>query len=240
MVITFFHTKYYVGMAQCLILDGLRPRWKEEMRQKGVTQFTILERLFTHGKQKHKSLVGAAKRRFGYDEILAGQNRLVEGQVAILRGFLEAQGRRYRIYHWEIPGEFRWKPCGPVHTVPNWLMQEIDEKLEADSLQTGPTITSNVGPMIWEGGIARLEKGDLIFESQAVPILCRYDYFEWIDADPAADRSDIALEWSRREGDVYYDLRLETDGFVLHVPRARIDETDRVVAIHPMVEQDLE
>ena len=86
---------------------------------------------------------------------------------------------------------------------------------------------------IWAGGIRRFEKGRLLFESGAVPVIFRQDYLEWIDTEPAADGSDLVIRSSRQQDDRYYDLELETDGFTLKASRARVEIGDDVVNIYP-------
>ena len=112
-------------------------------------------------------------------------------------------------------------------------MEDIDSALHLEAIDLGVTRKSNHGPMLWLGGIERFEKGDLVFESKQVPILFRLDYFEWIDTIPAADESDFKVEASSHQDDLYENLKITTDGFVLQIPHARIKKLPGVVAILP-------
>lgn len=221
-LIAFFHSQYQNGMAMCLALDRLRPGWKQEMSEPGRSQFDLIERALEVDPGDEAELVAAAEERFGYAELLEQQNHLLEERLATIRGYLEASGRHYRIHHSKIRGRFNWKPAGPVYRVPTSLLP--DEK------------PLNGGMTVWAGGILHFEKGDLDFDGQAVPMIFRHDWFEWIDPEPAEDESDLRLEFREREEDVYHDLRLTTDGFTLAVPKARIVRTAELVDIIPLVE----
>ncbi|MHC4732057.1 MAG: hypothetical protein ACYS6Z_15920, partial [Planctomycetota bacterium] len=214
--ISFFHAQYNVGMAQCLLLDRFRPGWKEEMRVRGMTQFTLMERQFPVGDEAAKELLAEARERFRYADLQAEQERFVEARLVKIRAYLQAKGRRYRVYHGDLRVRFRWKPRGPVYRVPASLMKAPGSRAT-----------------VWAGGM-RFEKGGLVLESRDVPIIFRHDYLEWIDRDPAADGSDLVIRSERREAGIHHGLRLETDGFVLEIPRARIEMSDDVVAIHPL------
>ncbi|MCP4657382.1 MAG: hypothetical protein GY856_18405 [bacterium] len=216
---TFFHAMYQLGMAQGLVLDRLRPAWKEEMREKGINQFAVLEREFSLDKEEEGHLLANARQRFAYDELLSEQEKRVAEFLDTVRGFVDAPGRRYRIYHAEIPGKIRWKPRGPVYMVP----ESLEREKEPDSRQR----------LVWAGGIARFEKQGLRFESGEVPVIIG-DYLEWIDPDPAPDRSDLTIEAQRQEEDVYEGLKLRTDGFSLEAARARLEWSEEVVEIHPL------
>ena len=177
-----------------------------------------------------------AGEKFAYDSIYAVQNRLVTEQVELLRHYIQADGRRYRVYHSLAGGGFKWKLRGPVYRVPTPLMENIDSALHLETIDLSFTRKSNNGPTLWLGGIERFKRGDLVFESKQVPILYRFDYFEWIDTIPADD-SDFKVEASSRQDDLYENLKITTDGFVLQIPHARIKKLPGVVAILP--ESDL-
>ncbi len=136
-VITFMHAQYNLGMAQGLALDRLRPKWKEEMREAGMTQFTLFERAFPLTEDEAFDLFLAAEERFDFGSLLEEQERLVEERLAVIRGYIEAPGRRYHVHHGLIPGNFMWKPRGPVYTVPQSLL--------------GPNDADRV--VVWSGGM---------------------------------------------------------------------------------------
>jgi hypothetical protein len=220
--ITFFHSQYQNGMAICMLLDRVRPDWKDEMRERGITQFALLEREFPLGAEEEAALVNGARERFGYEALLARQTELIQAHIDEVLGYVTGPGRRYRVHHGKISGSFRWKPEGPVlHVTPQQLGEEGRE----------PRST------LWVGGIRRFERGELLFVSRAVPVLYRRAYLEWIDREPAPDGSDLVIESGSQEGDVYEQLVLKTDGFTLHVPRARVVVTDEVVDVFPLGEQ---
>ncbi len=238
--ISFFHSQYQNGMAQCFILDRLRSGWKKEMREQGATQFELLERELPLDEEDEAELVAQAKERFDYLSLLEVQTRLVEERLALIRSLIQASGRRYRIYHGDIQSRFRWSPKGPVYTVPEWLMNETDRRFGVSRLGdpevTDATEVIVVGgrATLWVGGIQPLERGDLRFESKDVPVLFRYDFLEWIDTDPEPEFADLHIGADTIEGDVYRGLRLTTDGFVLEIPVARVHKTEEIVAIYPL------
>ncbi len=219
-LIEFVHCQYLNGMGMCLALDRLRPDWKEEMAEPGRNQFELVERALAVPKKDEAELLALAEKRFEYAQLLGEQKALLEQRFATIRAFLEVPGRRYRIHHGEIRGRFKWKPEGPVFHVPG--------KLNPDAAQ---------GPMtVWAGGLLRFEKGDLDFTGQPVPMIFRFDYFEWIDPDPAPDESDLHIEFQEQEEDVFTEVRIEADGgFVLTLPKARVVRTGEQVDIYPIV-----
>lgn len=240
--ISFFHSMYQHGMAQCFLLDRLRPGWKEEMREQGASQFKLLERELPLDAESESELVAAAKERFDYQRLLEAQTRLVEERVALIRSYVQAEGRRYRIYHGDIQERFRWSPKGPVYEVPEWLMQETDERIGTARIGDPNAEDANevtiVGgrATLWVGGIQPLERGELRFESGDVPVLFRYDFLEWVDTDPDPEFADLHIEADEIEDDVFRGLTLTTDGFILKMPMARVHQTEGVVAIYPLDE----
>jgi len=233
--ITFFHSQYQCGMAQCLLLDRVRPKWKEEMRENGRTQFDLLERQFPVTDEEHGALVADAKKRFAYEGLLAGQKKLVGDRVAKIKSLLEAKGRRYRVYHSAIPGRFKWKPRGPVYRVPPALLGDEAEAIVIEGSRGRSTIL-NPRVTIWGGGM-RFEKGSLLLESGKVPVVFRPDYLEWTDTDPDPKGKDLKIESRQVVGGVHHELKITTDGFTLSIDRARVERSASVVSIRP-VERD--
>ena len=226
--ITFFHAMYQHGMAQCLILDRLRPAWKEEMRTKGMTQFALLEKELPLDDGTRESLLADAKSRFEYENLLAAQKKLVDDRLNLIRGYIAAQGRRYRIYHREIKGAFNWKPMGPVYHVPESLERELAAKNEQEHAELDKSPR-----MVWVGGIRRFEKGTLVLESVDTPVVFGQEFIEWIDTTPAADASDMEIKSDAQDGETYSGVRIRTDGFTLQADKARIEWSKDMVKIHP-------
>jgi hypothetical protein len=215
--ITFLHAEYQLGMAQGLLLDRLRPAWKQEMSHRGSTQFALLQRTCPVAPDDELRLVQEASARFDYEALLAVQTRLVDEKLALIRRYLADGGTRYRIWHDALPGAFQWKPEGPVYRVPASLLQ---------------TRTANP-PSIWVGGIRRFERGGLVFESGAVPVVFWSDRLEWIDREPPDDGRELVIESEQSEHGIHRGLRLRTRGFRLSIPAARIDRSGDVVDIRP-------
>ncbi|MHC4895858.1 MAG: calponin homology domain-containing protein, partial [Planctomycetota bacterium] len=233
--ISFFHSQYQHGMAQCLLLDRVRPEWKTEMRERGQTQFDLLQKEFPITDTERAALVESAKQRFGYGSLLATQRRLVGDRLARIKAYLHAKGRRYRVYHSAIPARFRWKPSGPVYTVPASLLGAEAERIVIER-GGGTAAIRNPRVSIWAGGIQRFEKSGLLFESKAVPIIFRPDYMEWIDPDPDSDGDDFKIESKREVDGVRHDVKITTDGFTLRADRVRIETSDDgdIVTIRPV------
>jgi len=229
--ITFFHAMYQHGMAQCLLLDRLRPEWKAEMRAKGMTQFALLEKETALDDAARQTLLAAAKGRFDFDALLASQRKLVDDRLNLIRSYIAADGRRYRVYHNNLKGRFNWKPMGPVYHVPESLERELAARSgSVPSRQEGP------GPLrtLWVGGIRRFEKGEHVFESVDTPVLFGADYLEWVDTTPAPDASDLRIESASHEGDVHTEARIRCDGFSIQSPQVRIEWSADVVNIYLM------
>ncbi len=231
--ITFFHSKYKNGMAQCLLLDRVRPQWKKEMRVQGITQFELLKRQFPIADSEIGDLVTSAKQKFKFNELFADQKKLVAERVAKIRQILEADGTRYRIYHSAIDGKRKWKPQGPVYRVPPALLGKEAEGIVVESSR-GRSRILNVNVMIWVGGIRYFKKGGLLFESKNVPFLSRPDYFEWIDTEPDPSGKDVKIEFARIEKGIYYDLKMTTDGFMLKLDKARLERSKNLVNVRPI------
>lgn len=229
--ITFFHAMYQHGMAQCLILDRLRPAWKEEMRTKGMTQFALLETELSLDDAARENLLAEAKSRFAFDGLRSGQQQLVDQRLNLIRGYIAATGRRYRIYHGDIKGRFNWKPAGPVYHVPESLERELAEKNEQLREDTEKTRSRRI---VWAGGIRRFEKGTLVLESVATPVIFGQEFIEWIDTTPASDASDMEIKSDSQDGETYSNVRIRTDGFTLQADKVRIEWSPDVVKIHPM------
>ena len=71
-------------------------------------------------------------------------------RLNLIRGYVAAPGRRYRIYHGDIHGKFNWKPAGPVYQVPESLERELaakDPQAKEDVPRTGTR------RLVWVGGV---------------------------------------------------------------------------------------
>jgi len=207
-VVDFDHAMYLHGMAQCLLLDRFHPLWKPAISRSGVTQTQLLERACPVEGQEQVRLLEEARRRFRYDGILADQTQQIARWLEIVHGYLNAAGRRYKIYHGPIGGRFNWKPKGPLYKL-------------------GET-------WIWAGGIRRFERGPLVFESKEVPVIFTQEYLEWIDREPDPTGNDLKMTYSGRDGDTYTGLSVETDGFKMSVPRAMVTMDNKTFEIRPV------
>ena len=231
--VTLGHHIYQNGMAQALLLDLVRPGWKKEMNTEGITQFKLLERQFPLEEDEINALAAAAKDKFDYKKIHAQQESLIREQIATVHRYLDTPGRRFRIYWAENPGRFNWKPRKPSYLLPGKYLSKTQRER---ALANGNKMADDyMEVLILVNGIERLEKGDLVFESQQVPIIfwSNLDYFEWIDSSPAPDKSDMKIQALQQEKDIYTNLILTTGGFTLRVNRARISWSDKIVEIHP-------
>jgi hypothetical protein len=228
--LTFFHAMYNHGMAQGLLLDRMRPAWKEEMCAQGMTQFALLEKEFPIAAHEAKELLARARGRFGYDELLAQQRKLVEDRLNLIRRYLDAPGRRYCIYYSRIRQGFNWEPFGPVYPVPASLEKELAEKRKGLGQAEE---TPGTRRTVWVGGIRRFEMAGLTFSSRDTPVVFGLEYIEWIDPDPAPDKSDLKITCDRQEEETYIALKIETDGFTLQANKARIVWSKDVVKIYP-------
>ena len=239
--ITFFHSKYNHGMAQCLLLDRVRPRWKEEMREKGMAQFTLIEKEFPLEANTQQVLLAEASKRFDYESLLADQKKLVGERLELVRRYIDAPGRRYRMYHGAIREGLNFKPVGPVYHVPESLEKELADKRKE---QAGSAVNaagvliqkSQFRRTVWAGGIRRFEKGSLVFESQDTPVIFGQEFLEWIDLDPAQDNSDLKIESESEQDGVYVGVKISTDGFRLEAKQARVEWSRDEVRIYPIPE----
>jgi len=229
--IGFFHAMYNLGMAQCLVLDRVRPKWKERMRERGMTQFALLAEACPMQENTEEKRLAEAKERFDYDDLLAGQKKRVDERLDLVRGYIDAPGRLYRIYHDRIPKGFKWKPFGPVYHVPESLEKELAEKRKKHGYREEKIRDRRI---IWAGGIRRFEKEGLLFESEKTPIIFGQEFMEWFDLDPAADPSDMIIEFESHEADIYVGVKIKTAGFILETDKARIERYTDVVKIYPI------
>ncbi len=243
--ITYFHSMYHLGMAQCLVLDRVRPGWKKELREKGMTQFGLLEKQFPLEEEAKRKFLAEAKNRFEYDDLQAEQKKLVDERLDLIRGYIDAPGRCYRIHHGKLGG-FKWKPEGPVYHVPASLEEELAEKRGKAREEEGETLMGVLSQLVqarkgiprrrtvWAGGIRRFEKEGLVLESGDTPVIFESSYLEWFDPDPAPDESDMKIESEKEEAGTHLGVKIETDGFTLEAEKARIDWSKDVVEIHLM------
>jgi hypothetical protein len=231
-LIPFMHAQYQHGMAECLLLDRLRPGWKQELADKGVPLFEMLKRAVPLDDELRRRRLAQAEKEFRFDELLADQTRCVEERTKLLRGFLEGPGRRYRIFHGELAGSFNWKPRGPVYEVPDDL---LPKEFVAATRRNGVMIVVGGAPAtIWGGGFEAFDRGDLHFKSKEVPITFTQSFFEWIDRDPKANGSDLRIESAEERQGVRLKVHVATDGFELDAAAARIVAGADVVEIHPV------
>jgi hypothetical protein len=213
----------------------VRPGWKQEVREKGMTQFALLEKEFPLDEKAEKELLADATKRFEYDDLLAEQQQAVDKILDRIRAYVDAPGRRYRVHHSRIFSRFKWKPAGPVFHVPESLERELVKKRKAGGAD-GEKIQRR--RLVWAGGIRRFEKGGLVFETEKTPVIFGSEYIEWIDPDPAPDDSDMRIESGSEKGGEHVNVKIKTDGFALEAPRARVEWSKDLVNVYPAGESN--
>jgi hypothetical protein len=199
------------------------------MVESGSPLTLLLEKALALDESRRRARLAQAEQEFGYADLLREQARLVGERIALLKGFIDGPGRRYRIYHGDLGGSFDWKPLGPVYQVPDELLGEAFRE-SGD----GRGRTTRAGATVWTGGFEAFDKGDLHFHSKKVPILFGPYFFEWIDRAPVEDGSDLLIESSSKTGDVLRDVRLRREEFELTAKALRIVRRGDVVEIHPV------
>jgi hypothetical protein len=234
--ITFFHSMYRHGMAQCLLLDRVRPEWKEQMREKGMTQFALLEfALIEKGflllEDEEKELLTQAKTQFDYDSLLSEQTEVINERLDLIRGYIDGPGRRYRIHHNRIETGFMWMPFGPVYHIPESLEKELLEKRREQG-HTEETLQNR--RTVWVGGIRHFEKEGLLFESTDTPVIFGREFLEWIES--VERRNYMKIECESQDAETYVGVRIETTGFTLEIDKARIEWVGDVVNIYPITD----
>jgi hypothetical protein len=208
----------------------MRPAWKEEMRAQGMIQSALLEKEFPAPAKEEEELLARVRERFGYDDLLAQQKKLVGERLNLIRRYIDTPGRRYCIYYNRIRKGFNWEPFGPVYPVPTSLEKELADKRKGLG-QAERTIPSH--RTVWVGGIRRFEMAGLTFSSRDTPVVFGLEYIEWIDPDPAPDRSDMKITCDRQEEETYSAVKIETDGFTLEADKVHIEWSKDVVRIYP-------
>ena len=98
------------------------------MRDKGMTQFTLIEKEFPLEANTQQELLAEATKRFDYESLLADQKKLVGERLDLVRRYIDSPGRRYRMYHGAIREGLNFKPVGPVYHVPESLEKELADK----------------------------------------------------------------------------------------------------------------
>lgn len=228
-LLSFFHSQYQHGMAQCLLLDRLRPDWKDVLAEEGKPLTALLAEALALDDEQRRERFDQACERFDHESLLAEQTARVNERRALLRGFLEAPGRRYRVYHGDLPGSFNWKPQGPVYHVPEDMLPE-DYRVSSDGISR----VVGAGVTVWEGGFEAFDKGHLRFHSRAIPIVFGPFFFQWIDPEPAKDLADLKIESDAVDGDVHRNARLVHEDFELSAGAVRVVQREDLVEIHPV------
>ena len=127
---------------------------------------------------------------------------------------------------------FKFRPAGPVYHVPESLEKELAEKRGRNVY--GEVISGRPHRKVWVGGIRRMEREGLLFESGDTPVILGQESLEWIDRDPAPDDSDMIVESEKEEDGTHFDVKIKTDGFTLEVERARIEWSKEIVKTYPI------
>ncbi|MFA6316050.1 MAG: hypothetical protein WC943_01425 [Elusimicrobiota bacterium] len=226
-VIDFTLSSYQLGMAQALLLDLARPGWKEEMRAKAMTQASLLEREFPADPRKDRRLLADAVKEFDYAALLREQKELVEKQEVVLEKFLNAPGRRYRVFYGAVPSPLNWKPVTPVHVVPPDIAPAYLSVLPGRSGKREEAY-------IWEGGIEAFDQSSLHLRAKGVPVIFGSASLEWIDPKPALDGSELSIRSDRAKDGVHEGLRMRVGGVELEADRALVRVTDGVVEVTPL------
>lgn len=207
------HLEYNLGLGLCLVLDRFHPDWKVEIMKPRVSQSILMEQAFPEA-AGDEFLVEMAKERFDYAAKLELETKLMEKQLDLVRGFLEAPGRRYVIDYAAMEGRLRIKSQGGYTAVPACLREEFPW---ADSIS--------------DRGYEVLGMGEFDFTSKFVPVIFQHGRLEWRDPDPASDFADLKIESSSSDGDLHHDVTITTDGFTMTAPRAELTRTDDMVTI---------
>ncbi|MEW6745217.1 MAG: hypothetical protein AB1486_20890 [Planctomycetota bacterium] len=217
------HSWYRNGMAQCFLLDRLRPDWKLEMEKEPLSQFRMVEEEVHPLPAEEQNLLAGAKERFGYEALLQQQEKQIEARLSTIRHFIAGDGLRYWICYDRVSGRLDWQPEGPVYQVPAWLEEEIRPPAPQTRIFTSRRT-------VWSEGMRRFRMGEFSFESAKVPVIIGNGYLEWIDREPGGP-DDMQVRAERQEGDLHYGVAVVTKGFTLVAPKATIVRTPEAVEI---------
>jgi len=231
------HAIYFNGLGICLLLDEVLPGWKTKVR-KGDSDATpphpwgLLEEKYSSENDERERLVDEARTRIGYDQLFAEQKALLDARIATMKDVLLAPGRRYRIHYGGLYGHATpiATPEGPVHVVPAFLADEVEELLAQRGFDSA-AIRSYADMLVCEGGVTSLTAPGVVYEGVAEPTVWGGAEIEWIDRDPAPDGSDLVVSFDRVGDGVHHGLRVNTDGFTLTAAHASIEVGDDLVTI---------
>lgn len=233
-IYTLDHCSYWNGMALCYVLDRLHPGWKEDVREKGATLFTLFEQEFPLSHKEEKSLLATAKKQFRYDDLLKKQKKTIDDHIASIRGFLFKPGIHYRIIHQKIRHIYQYRVDTHFYDVPSSVVEEISATFDIGK-NSIPIVDLYECACIQLKGIPLVEMEGLKFESKDVPIIHDMNYLlEWVDPDPDPDGSNLTIEFDRYDLGIYHNLQLTTHGFSLKADRARIEIGNDLIEIHAL------
>ncbi len=197
---------YPTGCFQALLLTRLNPGWQEGFFQaKGFLDRLIQKKLAIYQQDiaKRAEVLG---QRYPVAELEKKHGPIISKRDNALRMILARKGRSYIV---------NFKPTG--------------EYLHPEA--RGETFTVGL-IQIFPEGLKEIAVADVLLTGKASPIIQDQLYYvKWIDAENA-NAGDYSLKYGRKEGDdIYYDAEIQTGGFALRAPKARVVETPSRVKI---------
>ena len=227
--VTFFHSQYRNGMAQCLLLDRVRPDWKEEFGTETVSLFELVERAFPLTDEVVLELRLEAEERCDYPSLRAAQQAHVDELRGTIDSFVNAKGLRIRVVHRDAPGHFRWKPLGPVYNIP---------EAESPDVYFGASRARVVGRgvSIWGGGFETFEKEGLTFRSTEGAVIFGPAVFDWVQPETELGPKDVQVTAESDDGEARVGLRILGPGFELQAARAALSWEGAVLVVRPIGE----
>ena len=228
--LSFLHAQYQHGMALGLLLDHLRPGWKEELRGVGETQFAVLAREIPLTEEEWIDTAWGRGRAVRRRRDLRGAGAPHRTPESHDPGAAGARGTPLPHLSRRHPRQNELEAQGPSAPCPGGH----DARPVPHFLPRGDSRRGGRGASIWEGGLEAFEKPGLSVVTGPTPIVFGSTCLEWTDPTPEDDLRDIDIEADSVEGEIYTGLRLSTEGLEVVVDRARVVLNEELVVVVPV------
>ena len=192
---------YTYGMYQGFLLDRFVKKWKKDFFVKNKTMDDIMGAYLKLDEKKKARIAGGFAARYGLDKLYAKHGPVIKERDDAIALIQSRKGRTY-IVDFEATKEF-------IRTTPRGKSASISVR------------------EIFPHGIEKLTLGDVEMTGRDIPMEREWLYtVQWVDTEAKEGEKGYTLVFGAKDGDIYKNAVLTTNGFTLKAPEIRITEEE--------------
>lgn len=195
---------YPYGCFQALLLNRLVKGWRETITKDTCSMYDVLADFLRMDEREVQEKTRGLNSSYGYDSLFVKHNQVIEARDSAFGDYYAQKGRVYVV---------SFKPTGEF-PIPTPVLEPGRQGFRM-GLRT-----------VFPQGVKEISIKEVLLKGNGKPILTDQIYYvRYVDTE----NQNYSIDFSRKEGDVYFDAVVTTGGFTLSAPKMRVIEGDKRV-----------